>query len=373
MSKRKLTLTTGIAVIAVTAIAVILLATDIFHLKSITGYRVNKTSAKEVLSDSYIYGAFEGNQAVYYRDYFDGRATAEVGRVNNFVSGVKETALLNNVLYFYNAADNGSGGFDNNLYGIDLSTNRMQLYYTDNESSPAVPVYPYMGKVLALKTQKGQAQWWITHLEIFDPNDGSVDRETSSKFNAERAVGSMILTCCTNGEKIYALTDKFDKSGIRLLAVDIYNKDFEVEQTLNIDKELSDYINESRPSEIAVFGNYIYMRNYSAYGVVGKIEDGLIKPVVKRRGLELALNQKDSDIKDVQMFYVRGSNTYYILNITGNTFEEKSYAPFEHYQFLYSLATDDDIIIFMRDDREFEYLSDLDPDRYVFTNVNKLK
>jgi hypothetical protein len=348
---------------------------EVKDLKSFAGNLGSDIDPVEVFEDSFVYVNMD--EIKYYRQYFDGRGVSELGQIDNFVLGVKANATVNNVLYFYTTVSiaGTDGEFGNNLYGIDLENNQLSLYHTDNEVNPAAMVYPYMGNLLALKSRTydsaSKAGIYETYLENYDINTGSTEKVIEQTMDYTNLTGSMILACFVNGSKIYTLNDDFAENGDISPHIMVYGENFQLEQTIYIDDDTADYIRSSRPNEIAVFGDYVYMRNYSGYAVVGKIEENVLVPILQTVDLELALNRQDDRAQNIQMFYIRWTNTYYILDAEKGTFEELTLEPYEDYVFMYAKANSDNVMIFLSAD--YDEPSDKKDDKYIFTDISALQ
>jgi hypothetical protein len=181
----------------------------------------------------------------------------------------------------------------------------------------------------------------------------------------KESVGSIILNCFVDGEKIYASVDVCDGEGNTKSTIDEYGIDFTKERSINID-DVSEYIRRSRPNEIAIFGDYIYMRNYSDDGLIGKIENNSVKSLIQERGLEVALNRADDQTRDKQLFYIRRSCNYFVLDIPSGTLSEKVFDTIENFSRLFVLANSDNVLVVLRADND-------KLDRYVFTALDRLQ
>jgi hypothetical protein len=381
-------------VILIVSVGIITLA--IYHEKTYeyyTGAFVTSFESPVALVDgTVIYNTNDpGNdidysEKEYYRKYFDGRDDVKLGTMYNFRISAGYNARIDNTLYFYSGVVNETGeidnNFNNNLYGIDLTENTMRVVYTDNNVRPIVYVYPYMNKVLALKTMPAADNASSSFLELYDPKTGSIKTVLTHTSKSADKTGSRILTCFPNDEKVYTFVTEYNAEGEQEATVRVYNQEFQCIQTISFDKDLMNYILGSRPHQIAVFGDYIYLDNLSNYSLVGKIENDTVTPVVQARSLEVAVNRDtDGRILNTQVFYIRYTNTYYILDIEKGTFTEKEYdQPFENHTLLYAMANSDKIIIYswiyeLDENTAYsrEEASAAHDGRYVFCNIKSLK
>jgi hypothetical protein len=351
-------------------------------VETLMGFFEERISVTEILNDSVIYkvvnrdttspqpmGPSTGGTS-YYRQYFDSGDTVKLGTIQPFIIGMGETAIVDNVLYFCVTSTDENGQENNNLYGIDLGKNQLDVYYTDNEVIPIMEIFAYQDKLLFWKTKKREGDSANTYFEIYDPKDGNTKKVNNHSVNHSAKTGSVIMTCFVNGDTVYAWVDEYDKDGNRISTIRAYDEKFRCIQTINLG-EVADYIKESRVDEIAVFGDYIYLHNLSGYNVVGKIENGTIKPVLKKRDLvQRGANQRGNDIQNIQLFFVRKTNTYYILDLANNTFTEKTLKPFEDYR-IREAEVNANAVLIIQEGTPGEHISDK-PYRYIFCDVNAL-
>jgi hypothetical protein len=82
--------------------------------------------------------------------------------------------------------------------------------------------------------------------------------------------------------------------------------------TLDFDDELKNLIISNGIVQFYAFGNYFYIRNFSDYGIIGQIENDRIAPILILPQLRIANNSMNT-IDNYYIFFIRGSNQYYML------------------------------------------------------------
>lgn len=277
----------------------------------------NVLSYKGLIDDSFIYLSVNEGAATYYRHYINDNKIITLGTIDNFLLSTKNTVLIDNVLYFYaSVIESDTEDTSNILFGIDLSRNKMNTYKNDDEALAGILTYQFDEDIITLKNIVDDGIV-TTYLDVFDINSKSWRQENINVVNQETHEGSAIFGLYGNKESVYVLHDDWSggKGNIKT-TLKVYDTEMNEVQTVNLDNDLRDYILSSRIQEIAIFGEYIYIYNTSNNGLLGKIVENNIEPIIKERNLELSMNQTSTNNP---LFYVRRSNKCYLLDEeTGN-------------------------------------------------------
>jgi len=308
-------------------------------------------SLKVLLDGSFIYMNMEhtGNigSATYYRHYFDSDEVVKIGNINNFLVETRFSALVGNVLFFHvGVVSDSITGFDTVLYGINLNTNQLHAYSKDDEAAPITADYRYNGKLISLmrgntNNTANIMRFWF---KLYDEKSSTIEKRREWTYDKANKKGSVILNFCISDGKIYALVEEGDGSGNLITSIKAYDDSMNVLRTINID-QVRDYIMSSGGGEIVVFGDFIFMHNYSNDGLIGQIEKDTVKPLFQAKELELATNQFNYDMP---VFYIRGTNKGYLLDIYNKSLKEFSLKMPSGYYITYGLSTDDNFLLLLR-------------------------
>ena len=306
-----------------------------------------------LLDDSFIYmnmgGTIGQGQATYYRHYFEGDTVVAIGTIFNFLISTKFVALVDNILFFHVGinADNTTD-FSTVLYGINLNDNKLRPYYTNNDAAPITTDYECNGKVISLMraSTNNTSNIFRAYLNLYDVKTDTVEKKHEWVFDRSSMTGSACLNFCIDDGKIYMLIEDGNGTGNNTRSIKVYDDSMNILRTISID-EVHDYIMESNVGEIAVFGEYIFMSNYSSYALIGRIENNAVKPLVQERALEQSMNQFK---KDRVVFLVRRTNKCYLLNVNNKTLSEFHAKVNAEHWLTYGLSTEEKFLFLSRTD-----------------------
>lgn len=120
--------------------------------------------------------------------------------------------------------------------------------------------------------------------------------------------GERIEAFACNSGNLYLIVSKYND-----VSIEVYDEYGNLVKTLHFDDELIDKILSNGIVQFYCFGDYIYLRNYSDYGAIGKIEGSQVKSLFLSNQLRIAYNNKNSN-DPYYAFFMRGSNEVYILD-----------------------------------------------------------
>lgn len=105
--------------------------------------------------------------------------------------------------------------------------------------------------------------------------------------------------------------------------------------------------------EFYCFDGYIYIRNFSDYGVIGKIENNQIKTVLELPNLRMAYNGKNTQ-DDYYGFFVRGGRELYFLDVYADILYKTSLELSQDESIRNAISDGKNICISILDERDTE-------------------
>ena len=266
-----------------------------------------------LFDDSVILADFnDTNRINFYRYYFDGGKLIKFGGFDNFLMGMRQFEIVDDKIYFHItvADDDFVSNMQNILFEIDLTRNELSQLSHDSDTLPGVNTYWFDGKLVSLKS-RSENNVTTSFLEVTDLDAGTSEIVLESYADEITNTGVLKVLHTTDGSLLYVLYDSRPSEDDEWTAViKAYNKDFEHVRDIQINDVAWD-IFRSRPSILRVFGEYIFLLNYSSRSFIGRIEEnGEVLPI--HRGTLSMSQTRDLNLSShVELLY---ENPYYTNN-----------------------------------------------------------
>lgn len=198
---------------------------------------------------------------------------------------------------------------EHKLLKINADANTSEIIFSEFNSYPMDMVSTMNNDVYMLSSIK----------------DGSITTSCIRKYNKVNAnldiciekqlvdnIGEQIISFACNNGDIYVLVNGDETDNIPY--IEIYDdKNYNLIGKLQFDSELINFVSDNGIVEFYCFDNYIYIRNYSDYGVIGKMENNQIKPYLALPNLRVVYNSKDTK-DNYYGFFVRNGEEFYLLD-----------------------------------------------------------
>ena len=225
--------------------------------------------AVALLDDGVIFSEIHNsNNVTFYRYYFATEEFVEFASIEGVFMGMRQFEMVGNKIYFYLSVvdENDISGIQNILFEIDLINNELTQLSHDTENLPGVNTHWFDGKLVSLKFRL-ENDTAISFLEITDPDTGT------SEIVLESRIGELYVLHTTDDSFLYVLHVDIYSDGDEFIAtIKLYDKNFEHVRNIHIN-DVAWEVLRSRPSILRVFGDYIFMHNYSSRSFIGRIEE----------------------------------------------------------------------------------------------------
>ena len=150
----------------------------------------------------------------------------------------------------------------------------------------------------------------LSYIRKYNENTGNMDICIEKQFTD--IAGEQITAFACSNESIYVLVNNME--GENDAHIEIYDgKTYDLLGKVYFESELN-FVSNNGIAEFYCFDGYIYIRNFSDYGVIGKIENNQIKTVLELPNLRMAYNGKNTQ-DDYYGFFVRGGREFYLLDV----------------------------------------------------------
>lgn len=164
--------------------------------------------------------------------------------------------------------------------------------------------------------------------------------------------GEQIVAFDCNNEKIYVTVKQIETGDDT--HIEIYDdQNYDLLGKLYFDRELYDLVSANDIVQFYCFGDYVYIRNYSDYGAIGKIENGQVKTILSLPDLRIAYNGGNTQ-DNYYGFFVRSDRDFYLLDVYADTLYQTNLGLSQDESVRNAISNGNDICISVLDERATE-------------------
>ncbi|MBO7451471.1 MAG: hypothetical protein J6U54_13990 [Clostridiales bacterium] len=261
-----------------------------------------------LIDNKILYTEINGQKLDFVLEDPDGQQM-RFGSVPNFLTSMKQVVLNYPYVYHYICVVEGDDTTRNCLVKLNLETGEKVEFVCNDESIPTIPAYYFNGCIVTYKNIVTEDQIY-TFLDSFNVETETWEKHMECTIDTVSGKGEAIYGICSNQNNLYVLHDICESKIDFNSYLEVLNTDYEIIKTIEISKEMHEFVLSSFVSDMDVFGDYIYFFNASMYGYLAKIENDELIEVFKGRDFALAKNVSSS----APLFYTRGTNKVYSLD-----------------------------------------------------------
>jgi hypothetical protein len=309
---------------------------DFMSLSNLSGHTpVILTDEEVIYSDLSDAGYLVGKYAIGEQSFRD------IGRLENFYMSSGMPVIANNTVYMSVTLSNLS----HVLLKLDTSTDSLSSIPVVGADSDPLDSLAVMGdKVFILSHKRAEDGSYISTIRSFNDVEGeTVCLELEMQDNS----GQVISAFSCDEENLYAFVEDASESTVERY-VNVYDSDFNVVQSLRI-KNDSKIRHDNNIAQMYILGNYIYSRDYSDFGILNRISDGVLEPVLGTEGLRFSYNARNTD-NTAYLLFLRGESKYYILDASTDSWLEGELALNEKESIRNAISDGDDFCFSILDD-----------------------
>jgi len=249
-----------------------------------------------------------------------GQKTA-CGAIRDHLYSTANFAVQDGFVYFFvTTSANGGAAQENCLCRVDLTSGKLEILSRER----AHLTFRYLavcGNTLIAVNGREADGAAMTYLEAIDPQNNTRRPFAEHQLVNARKEGTAVTHAAASGEKIFAVVSGYqDAESVHSLYV--YNLAGELMQTISMQQYAEDLMN-TMISELTVFGDYVYIKNFSNTAVLGKIANGQFVEI-NAPGNELVLAKNDTLSPDDGVFFLLHSNTILLLDKESDTLIPKA-------------------------------------------------
>ena len=136
--------------------------------------------------------------------------------------------------------------------------------------------------------------------------------------------------------------------------IEIYDdKNYDLIGKLYFDSELKNFVSNNGIVQFYCFDNYVYIRNFSDYGAIGKIESNQVKTLLDLPNLRIAYNGKNTQ-DNYYGFFLRSGKDFYLLDVYTDTLYQTNLELSQDESIRNAISDGNDICISIMNERDTE-------------------
>ena len=238
---------------------------------------------------------------------------------------------------------------EHKLLMIDVDSNTSEMLFNEFNSYP-IDVISIMNTDIYMLSFMVDNTTETSYIRKYNESTGNMDVCIEKEFTDN--IGERIIAFACNDEKIYVMVNQIETGND--IYIEIYDdKNYDLLGKLYFDSELNNFIHDNDIVQFYCFGNYIYIRNYSDYGAIGKIENDQVKTLLNLPNLRIAYNGENTQ-DNYYGFFLRSGECFYLLDVYTDTLYQTNLGLSQDESIRNAISNGNDICISILDERETE-------------------
>lgn len=270
--------------------------------------RLNEYAPIALFENVIVYNYFEGTSLVFGRYCINEDDKIVVGIIDNFHISFSLPVLIDDNLFMPITLNNG----EHSLIRMNLTENSIESIHIGYYTRALASITTTLGNIyyLGWDTKDGLHS---SYIKKFDEIENKMDTFLIKNFDERMNTGEIIEAFSSYRGKIYAVVRSREGENEEI-TIHVYDaKDGVFLYEIYLSYEFKSYISSSSIAQFYIFGDNIYVRNFSDYGVIGRIENKSVELIYTKNLLRIAINSADTD-DDFIIFFMREDAGVYMLN-----------------------------------------------------------
>lgn len=306
---------------------------------------INDYSPIALLEDVIVYNYFNDDDALVIGCYdIESKTLSDVICVDGFyISSGLPAVIDNSVIFPVTLYTN-----EHKLLLINAVSNTSDTIFNEYNSSSIDVLSTMNTDIYMLSTIRDNSTETSTirkYNENTNKMDICIEKELANN------TGEQIIAFACNNERIYVIVNQIEADDTY---IEIYDdKNYDLIGKLYFDSELEHDVSENGIVQFYCFDDYIYVRNFSDYGAIGKIENGQVKTLLNLYNLRIAYNGRNTQ-DNYYGFFLREGQDFYILDVDTDTLYQTNAGLSQDESFRNVLSNGNDICICILDETDTE-------------------
>lgn len=292
-----------------------------------------------------VYNYFNDDDALVIGCYdIESKTLSDVICVDGFyISSGLPAVIDNSVIFPVTLYTN-----EHKLLLINADSNTSDTIFNEYNSSSIDMVSTMNTDIYMLSTIRDNSTETST-IRKYNENTNKMDICIEKEF--ANNTGEQIIAFACNNERIYVIVNQIEAYDTY---IEIYDdKNYDLIGKLYFDSELEHDVSEDGIVQFYCFDDYIYVRNFSDYGAIGKIENGQVKTLLNLYNLRIAYNGRNTQ-DNYYGFFLREGQDFYILDVDTDTLYQTNAGLSQDESFRNVLSNGNDICICILDETDTE-------------------
>lgn len=306
---------------------------------------INNYSPIALLEDTIVYDYFNDDDEFVIGCYdIESKNLSDVICVDGFyissgLPAVIEDSVILPVTLYTN---------EHKLLMINADSNTSDTIFNDYNSS-AIDVVSTMNTAIYMLSTIRDNSIETSYIRKYNETTNKMDICIKKEF--VNNTGEQIIAFACSNERIYVIVNQIEEDDTY---IEIYDdKNYDLIGKLYFDSELRNDVSENGIIQFYCFNDYIYVRNFSDYGAIGKIENDQVKTVLNLYNLRIAYNGRNTQ-DNYYGFFLRGGKDFYILDVDTDILYQTNLGLSQDESFRNVLSNGNDICICILDETDTE-------------------
>lgn len=306
---------------------------------------INNYTPIALVDDAVVYNYIDDDALVIGRYELSSKKQSDIVSVEGFyISSVKPVVINDSIILPVTLYTN-----EHKLLMVNADSDTFEMIFSEFNSYPMDAVSTMNTDIYMLSTKKDDLAT-ATYIRKYNENTGDMDICIEKQFTD--IAGEQIMAFACSSENIYVLVNNMEAESD--IYIEIYDDEkYDLLGKLYFDSELKNFVSNNGIVEFYCFDSYIYIRNFSDYGAIGKIENNQIKTFLNLPGLRMAYNGKNTQ-DNFYGFFVRNGRELYLLDVYSDTLYETSLDLSQDESIRNAISDGKNICISILDERDTE-------------------
>lgn len=310
---------------------------------------LNHDTPVALLDDTVVYHYFDADGALVLGCYdFASKKRSDVISVKEFYISSGIPAVIGDSVIFPITLNTN----EHELFMINASSNTSEMLFSEWNPDPIDTVSTMNTNIYMLSTMKDHSNT-TSYIRKYNETTGNMDICLEKKLTGN--VGEQITAFACNNETIYVIINNTEAESDPY--IEIYDdKDYNLLGRLFFDSELKNFVSDNGIVQFYCFDRYIYMRNFSDYGAIGKIEKNQVNAFLDLPNLRMAYNGKNTQ-DHYYGFFLRGGGEFYLLDVYTDTLYKTNLALSKDESIRNAVSDGNSICISILDEKDTEFFT----------------